>query len=246
MTRFFIPSRQFEENTVILQGDDAHHLLKVLRKKAGDEFTVLNGKGREFLARIKEIGPDSVIAELVEEITAPGESKVQINLVQSLPKADKFEWIIQKNTEIGVSRFQPVISERSAIKLDPVAAVKKGERWNKIIKEAAEQSGRKVIPELETVREWSKALPTLGRGLVLIPWEGESRYSLKQALEESGDFPETVTIIIGPEGGFSLNEVDQAREIGAVPVTLGTRILRTETAGLVVSSIILYHFGCLG
>lgn len=246
MTRFFIPSHQISGNTVTLYGSDQHHLLNVLRKKVGDEITVLNGKGEEFLVRITEAGPDLVTGEIIEEINRPVEPLVAINLAQSLLKADKFELILQKNTEIGVSSFQPVITERSTIKLDRETAARKWERWRKIIKEAAEQSGRKIIPQLEQVRSWEEVVSNFQSELVLLPWEGETKISLKKVLESQPAVPGNVTVLIGPEGGFSLEEVNRAREGGAVPVTLGPRILRTETAGLVVSSVLLYHFDCLG
>lgn len=247
MTRFFISSDQIKDNSVILKGEDRHHLLNVLRQGPGDEITVLNGKGEEYLVRITEATVDQVKGEIVKQMERQSEPRVKITLVQSLPKADKFEWILQKNTELGVSRFQPVFTERSNIKLDQAAQSRKLERWNKIIQEAAEQSGRQIIPVLEPIRRWSEMLAAYsGAGLVLIPWEGESGQSLKQVLERQPGIPGSVTVLIGPEGGFSLKEVEEAKEKGAIPVTLGPRILRTETAGLVVASALLYHFGDLG
>ncbi|HBE77803.1 MAG TPA: 16S rRNA (uracil(1498)-N(3))-methyltransferase, partial [Firmicutes bacterium] len=141
MTRFFIPSDQIRGNTVILKGEDRHHLLNVLRQGLGAEITVLNGKGQEYLAQVTEITSDTVIGQIVRQAERRTEPKIKICLVQSLPKGDKFEFIIQKNTELGVSVFQPVISERSTIRLDKDQARKKAERWQKIIREAAEQSG---------------------------------------------------------------------------------------------------------
>ena len=247
MTRFFISSDQIKDNSVILKGEDRHHLLNVLRQGPGDEITVLNGKGEEYLVRITDVTVDQVKGEIVKQVERQSEPQVKITLVQSLPKADKFEWILQKNTELGVSRFQPVFTERSNIKLDQAAQSRKLERWNKIIREAAEQSGRQIIPVLEPIRRWSEMLAAYsGVGLVLIPWEGESGQSLKQVLERQPGIPGSVTVLIGPEGGFSLKEVEEAKEKGAIPVTLGPRILRTETAGLVVASALLYHFGDLG
>lgn len=246
MTRFFIPTDHIRGNTVFLEGSDHHHLLNVLRKKVGDEITVLNGKGEEFLARVIEIKPSAVTAEIVAIVNRPVEPRVKINLLQGLPKADKFEWIIQKNTELGISRFQPVITERSTIRLDAEARMKKWERWSKIIKSAAEQSGRTLIPELEMVKDWELTIGNLRPGLTLIPWEGETERSLKSVLEAEKVLPTEINVLIGPEGGFSVNEINEAREHGAIPITLGPRILRTETAGLVAATAILYHFGDLG
>ncbi len=246
MTRFFIPTAQIQQNRITLTGNDCHHLAHVLRKNIGDEITVLDGKGQEYIAVITELNPDFIIGEIVESVTRNTEPRVNICLVQSLPKADKFEYLLQKNTEIGVSCFQPALTERSTIKLDTATALKKQERWGKIIREAAEQSGRKIIPRLEPVRNWPETLAALKSELLLIPWEGERESSLKDILSKRPKPPETIAILIGPEGGFSQNEVNQAREAGAVSVTLGPRILRTETAGLVVATAILYHFGDLG
>jgi 16S rRNA (uracil1498-N3)-methyltransferase len=246
ITRFFIPSSQIKDNQAILRGNDRRHLVNVLRQGVGDEITVLNGKGQEYLAKIIRVDPEEVTAELLEETNRPAEPKVWLNLIQSLPKLDKFEWIIQKNTELGVSRFQPMITERSMVKLKEDFQGRKEERWRKIIQEAAEQSGRKIVPELAPVKSWDETLKGLEGDLTLIPWEGERERSLKRILSEFNTVPERITIIIGPEGGFSQKEVDEAIQKGAVPVTLGPRILRTETAGLVVATAIFYHFGDLG
>jgi 16S rRNA (uracil1498-N3)-methyltransferase len=247
MTRFFIPSDQIKDNSVTLIGEDRHHLLNVLRQELGSEITVLNGKGQEYLVKITEIAPDSVIGVIVKQAERQTEPKVKICLVQSLPKADKFEFIIQKNTELGVSSFQPVISERSTIRLNDEQSRKKEERWQKIIREAAEQSGRQLIPRLEPVQKWNHFLrENRPPGLLLVPWEGERQKSIKQVLDDQKTVPELVSAFVGPEGGFSQAEVEQAIKIGAIPVTLGPRILRTETAGLVVAAVILYHFGDLG
>lgn len=246
MTSFFISPDQIKDNYVILKGEDRHHLLNVLRQGPGDEITVLNGKGEEYLVRITGTTADQVNGEIVRQVERQTEPRVKITLVQSLPKADKLEWILQKNTELGVSRFQPVFTERSNIKLDQATQGRKLERWNKIIREAAEQSGRQIIPVLEPIRRWSEMFASLSEGgLVLIPWEGEAGQSLKQVLERQSEIPGSVTVLIGPEGGFSLKEVEEAKEKGAISVTLGPRILRTETAGLVVASALLYHFGDL-
>lgn len=246
MTRFFISGDQIREKTVFLEGSDHHHLLKVLRKKIGDEIVVLNGKGQEYTAKITTINDTLVEAEILAEVAKTTEPRVKLNLIQSLPKGDKFEFIIQKNTELGISRFQPVISERSTIRLNEEARIKKWERWRKIIKEAAEQSGRKIVPELEIVQDWQLVIHNFRSGMVLIPWEGEQNQSLKDVLDKEKVFPSEVTLLIGPEGGFSLDEVNEACAEGAIPVTLGPRILRTETAALVAASAIFYHYGDLG
>ena len=245
MTRFFVAKENFHEDQVFITGADSHHLIKVLRQKPGDRITVLNGKGEEFTAEISKLEAELVMATVISQSERRSEPRLRLTLVQSLPKADKFEWILQKNTENGVSRFQPVLTERSNIKLDRKALEHKIPRWRRIIQEAAEQSGRQVLPELGEVISWQQFLRSLPAGLSLIPWEGEHELSLRALLTSQEPAPSAVNIIIGPEGGFSLAEVEQAKAAGAIPVTLGPRILRTETAGLVVSSAILYHFGDL-
>lgn len=246
MTRFFVPAEQIRDRTICLVGSDRHHLVRVLRKKTGDEVTVLNGKGEEYIGRIAAIDSESVTISIEYENDRPAEPRLKITLVQSLPKAGKFELVLQKNTEIGVSAFWPVVTERSAVRFEQRGETAKMARWGKIIQEAAEQSGRKILPELEPIKSWNEMLACLKPGLVLLPWEGEKEKSLKQLLEETGPGLESVTVLIGPEGGFSLAEVEEARGLGAIPVTLGPRILRTETAGLVVATVLLYHFGDLG
>ncbi len=242
MTRFFVTSNQIKQNKVYLDGADRDHLCKVLRKKTGDELSILDGQGNEYRARILEIAPEKLVAELVETIARPSEPKVKLKLVQSLPKAEKFELVLQKNTEVGVTAFQPILSERSSLKLESQAVTKKTERWQRIIKEAAEQSGRQLLPQLFPILSWEEFLATTIKGLILIPWEGEREKSLKQVLSAQTDIPEQITVLIGPEGGFSVTEIEQALAYGAIPVTLGPRIFRTETAGLVVASCIFYHF----
>jgi 16S rRNA (uracil1498-N3)-methyltransferase len=246
MTRFFVPVDRIRSELVYLEGGDHHHLQTVLRRTVGDELQILNGKGEEWTARIIEMTSRTTIARLSGNTGRQTEPRLKLNLVQSLPKAAKFEWIIQKNTELGVSRFQPIVSERSLIKLDVATKVKKQGRWDKIIREAAEQSGRGLIPVLEPVLEWQEFSNAFPAGLVLLPWEGERRRSLKDTLADLASPPGQISLIIGPEGGFAQTEVTTLQERGALPITLGPRILRTETAGLVAAAAILYHFGELG
>lgn len=245
MARFFVPSENITEEYVTINGRDQHHLLNVLRKKEGDRLTVLDGKGEELLVEITEIFADFLKAKIVEKVERTVEPSVKITLIQGLPKADKFEWIIQKNTELGVCGFIPVQTLRSTVKLDKEARRKKGERWEKIICSAAQQSGRAVIPELKAVKDWRELLNDLPEGLTLIPWEAETGNDLKTILQAQKEVPEKVNIIIGPEGGFSYEEVKEAEAAGAIPVSLGPRILRTETAGLVAATAVFYHFGDL-
>jgi 16S rRNA (uracil1498-N3)-methyltransferase len=243
MPRFFVPLDQIRGDLVYLEGGDHQHLQTVLRRTVGDELQILNGKGEEWTARIIEITPRTTIARLNGTTGRQTEPRLKLNLVQSLPKANKFEWIIQKNTELGVSRFQPIVSERSLIKLDAATKVKKQERWQKIIQEAAEQSGRGIIPLLQPVLKWREFCLAFPAGLVLLPWEGERRRSLKDTLTVLPEPPRIISLIIGPEGGFAQAEVTTLRELGAIPITIGPRILRVETAGLVAAAAVLYHFG---
>ncbi len=242
MARFFVPPPNFEHNYAKIRGDDYNHLVHVLRKKPGDEVVLLNGQGQEHVAVIREVTPNEVLLELTKALSGSREPQIKIKLVQSLPKADKFEFILQKNTELGVTAFQPLITERSLIKIDQQNRQKKQERWQNIIKNAAQQAGRQIIPELLEVLTWREYLGRSKPQLLILPWEGERAVSLKKLLDTEAQIPEQVELLIGPEGGFSAAEIAAAREMGAKTITLGPRILRTETAALVAATGILYHY----
>lgn len=250
MRRFFVGCDAVSGERVTISGRDARHIVKALRLKPGDAILVVNSVGQKHVARIVATRETSVEAEIEETYdSGASEPRVPVTLIQGLPKADKMNGIVQKCTEIGVSRIIPILTERSVMKPNSASAERKVARWRRIAEEAAKQSGRDIVPLIENVGTLRSALATLcTEGIpMLFPWELEEERSLRQALSELGlSSAPGIGFFIGPEGGFSHSEVEYARALGAITVTLGPRILRTETAGPVVTAIILYDMGELG
>lgn len=241
MHRFFVLPAAIQGKRVHLLQEQAHQLRNVLRLRANDDILVMDNAGHEYLVRLLEMGSDRVQGEILEQRAATGEPRTHVILYQALLKADKLEWVLQKGTEIGMAAFVPISSERSV----PDAGKNKFARWGQIITEAAEQAGRGKIPLLEPLQPFAKALQRAQTdgGLVLIPWEQENALDLKGALEASD--AATIHLFIGPEGGWTAQEVELAQAHGAQSVTLGPRILRAETAGLAAASAIFYARGDL-
>lgn len=241
--RFFIPPAWLTPPTVILQGETARQIQTVLRLRPGDEITVLDNSGLEWGVRLTDLGKNEVRGEIVSQGTAQGESGLSLTLYQGTLKGQKFEWVLQKGTELGVSRFVPLLCQRSVVsKADDVAG--KGTRWERIIQEAAEQSRRGRLPRLEPALPLAAALqsaspPGSPAPLLVMPWEEATGLTLKSVLAEVR--PALIGVFIGPEGGFTAAEADLAREAGVRLVTLGPRILRAETAALAVCAAILYE-----
>lgn len=251
--RFFVPGVAEAGSTVAITGQDARHILRVLRLGPGDEIEAVDGAGAERRGLIVAARADEVLVVLAEGSDVCREPSVFITVVQGLPKGDKMDEVIRKNTEIGVSRFIPVVTERTVARPDPPGAVRRVERWRRIAREASRQSGRQRVPEVFAISSFQDAVRQVasipgsgatapGGRLVVMPWELERSRGIRDVLREVPDARDVV-IFIGPEGGFSRDEVGQAVACGAVTCGLGPRILRTETAGLVVASIILYEAG---
>lgn len=250
MRRFFVPSDAIADGVVRIAGRDARHIMRALRMGVGDQLSIVDSYGREYIARIRrttEMSIDAVIEE--ERGSGPGEPRVPLTLVQGIPKLDKMDYIVQKCTEIGVCRFQPVLTERSVARTNTDAADRKVLRWQRIAEEAAKQAGRGAVPQVEGVCGLESALGELAsRGtLIVMPWELEQGRGLREALA-GADVERTpgMAVVVGPEGGFSHYEVELAKRYGAVTVTLGRRILRTETAGLATATVIMYELGEFG
>ncbi|MCP2240585.1 16S rRNA (uracil(1498)-N(3))-methyltransferase [Thermoanaerobacterium thermosaccharolyticum] len=228
-----------------INGDDAHHIINVLRFKIGTKLIISNGKN-QYIVTILDIENSSVILKIIEEYNQVVESPINITLYQGLPKSDKMDLIIQKCTEIGIKKIVPVETEFSTIKIKEKNIYNKINRWKKISLEASKQSGRSIVPDVLVPVGFKDALESLNEfDLCLIPYEKETNMRLKDVLKKNFN-AKNICVFIGPEGGFSENEIMAAIEYGAIPVTLGPRILRTETAGIVTSSIILYELGDLG
>lgn len=234
---------QVSENEIMIIEDDAKHIVTVLRGKTGDTITVCDGAGIDYKCKLSFVKSDMVKAEIVEKIENDVEPKTKITLFQGLPKVDKFETVIQKCVELGVSEVVPVAMERSVVKLTSKEKEKKKiERWEKISESAAKQSGRGKIPKINEILSFSQALEKAKEyDAVLIPYENEQKTGLKEFVQEFEGI--SIAVFIGPEGGFSGEEYGKAIEMGAVSVTLGKRILRTETAGMTVLAILFYELG---
>jgi 16S rRNA (uracil1498-N3)-methyltransferase len=253
MQRYFIPPEQFLETTVTINGSDAHHLIRVMRSQIGDTVICSNGIDREAIVSLTFLDKDTVEAAILEELTLLNEAAIEVWVAQSLPKGDKLETVIQKNTEIGAARFIPFVSERTIVQYDEKKAIKLQERWGKIAKEAAEQAHRNRVPEVTLPLSWKQTLKLVAQvDLALICYEKESGLQLKQHLrqtfkrEAEKPLKGRVLLMIGPEGGFTVKEIAEAEAIGCHSISLGSRILRTETAAMVALTCILYETGEMG
>ena len=243
MHRFFIPQLYNEEMSIT--GVDAKHIGKVLRMQPGDKLQIVSDDGVSALAEVTAISESTVTVRCLEVLAESHEPAVKITLAQGLAKGEKMDFIIQKAVELGVYSIVPVAMEHSVVRLDGAKADKKVERWQKIAEAAAKQSKRDIIPQVQAVQSVSQMLANNNCKTKIIAYECEDRMSLKTALREAGQLDDLL-LIIGPEGGISEGELGKAREAGAIPVSLGRRILRAETAGLVAMSAIFYETGDLG
>ncbi len=240
MHRFFVSPEKFTETSVVLTGDQAHQITRVLRLQVGDQFVVLDNAGWEYVVQITAVSHKQLIADIMQKQAAQGEPDVEITLYMGLMKRDKFEWVLQKCTEIGVTRFVPIVTQRSLVQ-DTKMKDNKFERWQKIITEAAEQSRRGKIPELCPPMKLADAFVQMDAELALIPWEEAGEGDMRAVLV--GKRPSSIALFIGPEGGFAAEEIELAQQHNIQPITLGKRILRAETAAIVASSVILYECG---
>jgi 16S rRNA (uracil1498-N3)-methyltransferase len=242
MQRYFVEPPLFSDRDVTITGDDVHHIVNVMRSEAGQEIIVCDGQGRVALARLSQLSAKEVKAEIIRRLEDHSELPIRVTIGQGLPKGDKMEWILQKGTELGADRFLPFSSERTIVKLDAKKEGKKLERWSKIVKEAAEQSHRSRLPEVLAPISFKQAVAEAGRYTrAVIAYEKEEGANLHEVLSvlSPGD---SLLVLIGPEGGFSTEEIAMAEAAGIASVGLGPRILRTETASQYVLAAISYHF----
>ena len=245
MHHFFVEPGQMEGEQVRITGPDVNHIKNVLRMKPGEQILLSDGKGTNCLCEITEIESSRVLARILPELVEDTELPVEVTLYQGLPKGDKMEFIIQKCVELGVSRIVPVEMARSVVKLDKKKEEAKRKRWQGISESAAKQSKRMIVPEIGPVLSYKEAVAeAASMDLFLLPYEDSESLSGAGGMELTrsligGLEPGTkCAVLIGPEGGFSDGEVEAARNAGARTVTLGKRILRTETAGLFVLSAV--------
>ncbi len=238
--RFFITESEFQAERVSLGGEQARQIARVLRLEAGDAIVVLDNKGFEYEVALTDVGTKEVAGRIVEKRPATGEPAVQVVLLQSLLARDKFEWVLQKGTEAGVAVFVPMQAERSLLRAKYVDDDRL-DRWRRILTEAAEQSHRGRIPQIESPTTLAEAVTRRKQfSRFLIAATSGRAQSLKEALA-GGQPPESVAILVGPEGGFTDEETNLAVEKGATAVHFGPRILRTETAGMIAPALILYE-----
>lgn len=242
MTRFFVRPDQIASGLANLEADDAHHLRVVLHAQPGQKIAVLDDSGREWPATLLELGKTKALARLGEPFLPQTEPPVKITVAQALPKVtEKMEQVLQRGTEIGASGFWAFSSERSLTHLTGERHEKRQGRWQVIIKTAAEQSHRAVLPSLRVEDSFGEVLAAAGEfDLALLAYEGERETMLAAALAAPPGPPERLLVIIGPEAGLTDAEVKSARKAGVQPVSLGPRILRTETAALVMVSQIIF------
>jgi len=244
MHRFFLPADWIARSTVVITGKLVHQMRNVLRLGAGDHITALDNSGWEYEVELRKVDSSKVEGRVISKSLAVAEPGTKITLYQALLKGSNFEFVLQKCTEIGVAGFVPVICER-CVAGEPDG--KRLARWRSIITEAAEQSRRGKLPVLHNPVGFIEACRSAS-GISLLPWEGEKVRGIGDLIR-SRTKTENATIFslfVGPEGGFSPHEVGFAQSCGIVPVSLGRRILRAETAGLVAAAVTLYEFGELG
>ncbi|WP_202711162.1 16S rRNA (uracil(1498)-N(3))-methyltransferase [Sporosalibacterium faouarense] len=245
MHRFFIDSDNVHESQVVITGDDVKHIKNVLRLNVGDKIMVCDGESNDYLIEIENIESNQVIGKIINKERSKGEPPIDVVLYQGLPKSTKMDLIIQKATELGVKRIVPVITERTVVKIDnPKKENKKLERWNRIALEASKQCKRGQIPNVEGVINFKEMVEEIKEDFVIVPYENEIKIGTKEILSKFND--KTISIVIGPEGGFEEEEIEKLKEIGANIITLGPRILRTETAGFTTMAIVMYELGDLG
>lgn len=245
MRRFFIEKGAISDADAVISGELFHHIARVLRMQPGDRLILMDEEGWEHQGLIKEIGSDKLIVGLEGSTLRKTGEHPRITLCQGLPKGDKLELIIQKCTELGLDRLIPFTSGRTVPKLDQEREQKRLERWRRIAREASQQAGRPTVPEIASVTPLDRMLDTVDAEVKLLLWEGEQTRRLKEVMAALPK-PRQVAVIVGPEGGLSREEAELAERRGFVPVTLGDRILRTETAGIAITAILQYQWGDVG
>ena len=249
MSRFFVNRTAIDENSgkIIITGDDVNHIKNVLRMAPGESIILCDCEGRDYNSKIDTISKDMVIAVIEDSVESITEPHVYITLFQGIPKSDKMDFVIQKSVELGVSCIVPVITERTVIKFDNERDKEnKRTRWQRICLEAAKQCNRGIIPEVALPLKFAEAIKvSKSSDMSILPYEKETDIGIKSFLGSNRSI-KSASVFIGPEGGFSEKEALYSFNEGVQPVTLGSRILRTETAGIAVMAIIMYELGDMG
>lgn len=248
MPKFFVNNNQINNNIITVIGDDVKHISNVLRAKIGEEIQICDiNTSNNYIAGIKNIEKEKIECEIIRSIESDTESNININIFQGVPKSDKMELIIQKSVELGVKQITPVQMERCVSILKEKDAYKKIERWQKIAEVAAKQSGRDMIPKINSATRIKDLCEEIKKyDVIIVPYEKEENQSFKDVVDEIKGLNKedlNIGIVIGPEGGFEDTEIEELSFAGAKVVTLGKRILRTETVALAMTSVIMYEFG---
>jgi 16S rRNA (uracil1498-N3)-methyltransferase len=244
MRRFTLQPEQLAGGRVTFDAAESRHLARVLRLRPGNTVVATDGAGRDYTVRLESLG-DAAVGTVLGEAAGVAASPLSITLIQGVPKGDKMEAIVRAVTELGVARVQPALCERTIVRLEASRWRDRARRWQRVAREAAKQSGRAMIPEIETPRplgDWLAAAAPADLALCL--WERDGA-SLGGVLAASG-FPRSALVLVGPEGGLAGEEVERAGAHGLAVVSLGPRILRTETAGPAIVAILQSRFGDLG
>ncbi|MCC8169761.1 MAG: 16S rRNA (uracil(1498)-N(3))-methyltransferase [Oscillospiraceae bacterium] len=244
MPKFFTARENISDTQIVIDNEDVNHISRVLRMNIGDEITVCDGRGFDYKVKITEIEDKKIICEITEKHKSDTEPNIEVTLFQGLPKASKMDYIIQKPTELGITRFVPCKLLRCVTKLEnQKAEMKKTERWQKIAEAAAKQSGRGIVPKIVPPMTLEQVIEEMrGYDICFAPYECEEKKNLRSVLRSKSEI-KRAAYIIGPEGGFAPSEIDKITSAGIDTVTLGKRILRTETAGEAVLSMIMYEIG---
>lgn len=245
MPKFFVKTNQINNDEIKITGEDVKHIAQVLRAKIGEKLTICNvDNNLNYITTISKISQDYILCHIEDCNKSFIESNIEVTIFQGLPKADKMEYIIQKNVELGVKQITPIIMSRCVAKLDEKTANKKIGRWQKIAESAAKQSGREYIPTIEMPINISKVCEKIKDfDLVLLAYESEENITLKQELKKlENNNGLKIGVIIGPEGGIDYKEVEMLTKAGSKVITLGKRILRTETASVAIMSNIIYEY----
>lgn len=246
--RFYVDAASLTGERIEIAGALAHRLAKVLRIHAGDEVILFDGGGEDVRVRLDDVSDRRVGASVVERVAGPREPRVRLHLYQSITKGERFEWLLEKATEIGVARVVPLVAARAVVRTP--AGGNRSDRWRRIAVEAAEQCERSSVPEIGAPQPFDDALRAAA-GVLLLPYEeaGDAAPSIHDILNRRIDDVfalAEISIFIGPEGGYDRAEVERANEAGAEIVTLGDRVLRSETAGLVAATLVMHAVGELG
>jgi 16S rRNA (uracil1498-N3)-methyltransferase len=245
--RFFVAPDAFRDDTVLIEDDDlVRQLTSVLRLGAGDRIVLLDGTGWQHTVVIESAGRGRVAGQVEQRERVLSEPKLELTIAAGLMRAERFEWLLQKGTELGAAAFIPVLCERSISEGGAGAA--KQARWARIIREAAEQSRRGILPRLEAPLPYKEACKGAAGGPALLLWEGQGAMPIRSALEAlaAARPPAALTTLSGPEGGLTDAELELASSVGIPPVTLGPRTLRAETAPLAAAAAAMYAFGEMG